>query len=61
MITTGSELAGPSGVLKDSNLISCYKDLQNSFDDCALERDNLTPKLQGVEQMAEMGTLLMPF
>lgn len=33
MITTKSQLTGPSGVLKDSNLISGNKVLENSFEE----------------------------
>lgn len=60
MITTEGELTGPSGVLKDTDLISGNKDLENSFDNGALDRDYLAPRLQRAEQQAKIQTLLMP-
>lgn len=53
MITTEGELTGPWGVLRDADLISGNKDLENSFDDGALDRDYLAPKLQRAERQAE--------
>lgn len=41
-MTKKSELTGPSGVLKDADLISGNEDLKNSFEDGALDRDYLS-------------------
>lgn len=43
---------GLRGVLKDADLISGNKDLENSTDDGALDRDYLSPKLKRAEQQA---------
>lgn len=51
---------GLQGVHKDADLISGNKDLENSIDDGALDRDYLSPKLKRTEQQAEIRTLLMP-
>lgn len=46
-ITTEGELTGLSGILEDGDLISCYEDLGNSFDNRALDGDKLNPEAAG--------------